>query len=535
MVDDAAYYQLARQISEHPFDPYGFAMAWRNVPMPAMLVLAPAAFPYWWGAGIAIFGDDPVLWKLWAFPFALVLCASLRDLLRRFAPGHETPLLALCVLSPALLPHVNLMLDVPALALVLGAMALFLRACDRDSAGLAALAGVVAGLAMQTKYPAVFGVSALAVYAVSARRVRLGIVCLGAATAIFAAWETALAFRYGQSHFIVALLEGQGSKARHPLGELFVLMLTVLGGSAPVLGLLAALGLRVRLRWISGAALAVAVAFAIIPLLPGRPIAALMFEPRFTLRNLEIFLFLPLGVAVVGVAGAAVARSLRDPGVRGSPPRQMLLGWVALELVGIVWMTPFMAVRRLMGLITALTLLLGSLLPPPPHRRSSALVWIAAFGAALTAIHWGAGFFDARARAFAAPRIEATVHDLGGDPARETIWVAGHWGYQFYTERLGMRQLVAGRSVLESGDWVVTARYVARQQLPKISGLSPPLAVFDVKSPWPWSAIPYAYAGAMPLRSQPDAQLRISIQRVIEGSKLARLSPRDLEADRASP
>ena len=58
-------------------------------------------------------------------------------------------MVVLTVLSPMFLPSLNLMLDVPCVALGLGALALFCRACGRRSLILAVLAGLVAGLAIQ--------------------------------------------------------------------------------------------------------------------------------------------------------------------------------------------------------------------------------------------------------------------------------------------------------------------------------------------------------------------------------------------------
>ena len=39
VVDDPAYFQLARHIASHPLDPYGFAIFWRDVPEPAIPAL----------------------------------------------------------------------------------------------------------------------------------------------------------------------------------------------------------------------------------------------------------------------------------------------------------------------------------------------------------------------------------------------------------------------------------------------------------------------------------------------------------------
>src|SRR5262245_47947200 len=141
-MDDAAYYCYAAHIAEHPLSPYDFEILWHQQPCPANQVLAPPLLLYWWAAGIRLFGENPFLWKVWLLPINLVLVFALHALARRFARGIERPLVCLIVLSPSLLPGLNLMLDVPALALSLGALALFLRAVDRDALGTALLAGL---------------------------------------------------------------------------------------------------------------------------------------------------------------------------------------------------------------------------------------------------------------------------------------------------------------------------------------------------------------------------------------------------------
>src|SRR5262249_14631642 len=161
VIDDAAYVYYARQVAHKPLDPYGFAVFWWEVPLPANHVLAPPVLSYWLAPAVAFFGEWPLLWKLWLFPFALLLVWALLALFRRFARGVEVPLTWLTVLSPALLPAFNLMLDVPALALSLTSVEWFFRACDRDSLGRAEFAGLIAGLAMETKYTAFLAPAAM--------------------------------------------------------------------------------------------------------------------------------------------------------------------------------------------------------------------------------------------------------------------------------------------------------------------------------------------------------------------------------------
>src|SRR6185369_7902418 len=151
-IDDPSYLRHIQQTAHHPLDPYGGEMFFLEIPGPAVHNVAPPVFVYWMALGARITGDRPQFLKLWVLPFALLLLGATYDLLRRFARGLERAGLWLLALSPAILPSLNLMLDVPALALSLAAIASFLRAADRGSPRLALAAGAIAGLAIQTKY-----------------------------------------------------------------------------------------------------------------------------------------------------------------------------------------------------------------------------------------------------------------------------------------------------------------------------------------------------------------------------------------------
>lgn len=73
LVDDTAYLTFARHVAAHPLDPYGGTIYWYTAADPKMEVLAPPVLPYWLGLGIRLFGEHPVVLKLWLFPFVLLL------------------------------------------------------------------------------------------------------------------------------------------------------------------------------------------------------------------------------------------------------------------------------------------------------------------------------------------------------------------------------------------------------------------------------------------------------------------------------
>src|SRR5579862_4785512 len=80
-VDDPTYISFAKQIAAKPLDPYGFEVFWAGVPTPANHTLAPPVFLYYLAPAIEIFGESPLLWKLWLFPLNLVLAGAIERLL----------------------------------------------------------------------------------------------------------------------------------------------------------------------------------------------------------------------------------------------------------------------------------------------------------------------------------------------------------------------------------------------------------------------------------------------------------------------
>ena len=247
LIDDAAYQYYAGQIARHPLDPYGFAVNWYHVPEPANDILAPPVFLYSWGLARTIVGETPWAWKLALWPWALLLVGSLQQLLRRLAPGAGLVPLAVLVLSPAILPAMNLMLDLPALALSLAAIVLFLDAVRTDSLSLSAASGVLCGLALETKYTALSTLAVLFLAAALSGRWRLWPVAVLVAAHVFLTWEILIAFLYGESHFLLSLSQQPAPTTEIKLAILSFLpsYLGGLAGSILLLGL-AALGVGWR-------------------------------------------------------------------------------------------------------------------------------------------------------------------------------------------------------------------------------------------------------------------------------------------------
>jgi hypothetical protein len=544
-IDDAAYHLFATQMAERPLDPYGFSAYWYHRPYPANEILAPALLPYWWSAAIRLFGDRPWLWKLWLLPFVLLFTGSLYALFRRFCPGLGTPLVWMTVLSPTFLPSLNLMLDVPALGLSLTGLALFLRACDRNSFAWAALSGFVVGLAAQTKYTGLAIPAVLLIWAVLDLRPHLWVVAVLVAVQVFVSWEFVVAMLYGESHFLLALRES-GKPLEEKL-ELYWPMAGLLGGIGPPAALLglAALGARRSLVVLGGVVLFILLLLAHVhadfhvtnvvnrfPFGPPNPLDAHM--------TLAFVLFGLSGLGVAAVAGALAVRvsrleqggwlaAWRRPGRRAA---WFLVLWLLLETVAYPALTPFAAVRRLMAIVIVGTLLAGWL-AARTTRRTRAVVWgVTAFSAVLGLVYTGVDYLDARAEEHLVEAAQQLVAEKGGE-----VWYVGHWGFQYHAERRRMKPVVAewrrGRpwynpdagpiplpppSRLRKGDWLIVPGPPVQKQWveiePRYLEFQNELAVSD---PVRLRTVMCYYCGETAIEYRvDDARLIVHVYRVTE-------------------
>jgi hypothetical protein len=482
-IDDAAYYYYADHIARRPLDPYGFQVFWYQAPEPAQDVLAPPVLPYWWAVAIRLFGVRPYLWKLWLLPFGILFVFSLDALFRRFARGEERPLVWMTVLSPAFLPSLNLMLDVPALALSLSAIAVFLRGSDRKSLWFAVAAGAIAGVAMETKYTGLLGPVIVLLYTATVTvptvplswrtalaRLRLGLAASAVAALLFVAWESFMTWRYGESHFLHEFRLGDQGYLQKLAWWSFPL-LAIVGGVAPQVGMLGlvALGRRASAIVTAGAVvaagyLAVALFSAEIDLMPYAERLGLG-EVDLVCCSLEQAIFTLFGAALVSIVAVIGWRLLRLQWTNLRQPRfwqmhrldRFLVLWLALEVAGYFAMTPFGAVRRVMGIVVVGTLLVGRLLSLTRRSRRSTLInGVAASGIALGILFYAVDLREAWAwRAV----VQQSAQFIGQHDPDPRIWYVGHWGFQFYAESAGMRPVVPAvhpaRELLRAGDWLV--------------------------------------------------------------------------------
>jgi hypothetical protein len=512
----------AQQIAEHPLDPYGFEIFWFQWPEPAMELLSPALFSYWLAPAVAAFGEQIFLVKLSLLPFNLLLAVGVYALAKRFAEGFEIPLVWMCALSPTVLPGINLMLDVPSIALSLTGLALLMKGCDRKSLVLAVLAGALAGLAIQIKYYALIGPGVMLLYGLVYRHIRLSLVSAVVAGCVFVGWELLLYLKYAQSHFLVQLTMQDIDRSPFPRWRMMLPLITNTG----LLGLaVAALGIAALTR-----RRATLVAFVVV---------ATAFLPWIAVGwRHSLLAVVVLGVAfwvVIAMVAAhgKLARREERPTDRAemSPATLFLVVWLALEVVGYFVMAPFPAARRFIGLMIVATLLCAHVYRErrPEPRDIRPVIFASALSIALGLAVASVDLREALAGKRAVELAAARIHEEG---STGNIWFAGHWGFQHYARAAGMQELVPDHSVVAQGDWLVLPlRGVVEQAVNLDSNKLTVVDRIDVDDGLPLATVPDYYSGILPIANRDQPRFTVALLRATEDTRpTSAMSPETLIA-----
>jgi hypothetical protein len=450
--------------------------------------------------------------KMWLMPFALALTYSVRSLLRRFAGPDGVAILPAVILGPGVLPFFNLMLDIPALALQLSSVAVFLAATDERNHWLKVLAaGILAGLALQTKYSSLILPVVLVWCGVCRRAVVPAGVAVLVAAAFFANIEWLFWTKYGESHFLFHLRDASKVGLEESLrdkGALALPMLCYLGVTAGWLAIpgRAFLGdSRAGFRAAVGIAVVGGIALLVILALPGRFTA---LSPRLPFSQ---FWFDLVGVFALLAAGSAVLdRRLWNRG-----GLLLLAGWLAIEIAGYFVLTPFPAGRRVLGFTVVMALLWAAAWV----RSASRMRWPITVGVVLGFLFAGIDIWDAHVE----PMVAREAIRIGRSEPGHGYFI-GHWGFQYECERNGLSPYLPRRMRLEPGDWVLVP--VDPDPIgfdrPDSGGVE-----FDpqaekaalIAEVWwdDWLAaetLPALYGGRCPVRSRDHPRLRVGVWRV---------------------
>jgi hypothetical protein len=145
------------------------------------------------------------------------------------------------------------------------------------------------------------------------------------------------------------------------------------------------------------------------------------------------------------VIGALVRLRAVEP--RNSTPA-FLIGWFLIELAGYFALTPWPAVRRVIGIVVVATFIIGRSV----RSAGTGRLWLAATCMiALSAMMQAIDIENGRIERDAVAAIDTGIRARSTEG---TIWFTGRRGWFYYAEQAGWKPIDPGATVVQPGDWL---------------------------------------------------------------------------------
>ena len=447
-VDEPLFIWTAQQIQAAPFDFYGFDVNWYGVLEPMHVVMKnPPLAAYYAAAVTAVFGFGEIVLHLAFLLPALGVVLGTHRLARRFC---SRPLLAalLVLVSPVFLVSATAVSsDVAMLCLWVWATVLWVEGLESGSRAKLLGGALLIAAAALTKYFAVSLLPLLAVYTlVRERRDWRRLLWLLLPLALLAGYQVWTQQSYGRGLLLDAASYATLRRELSPAGlvQAAWIALCFTGGCLlPLLFCAPLLWSRRVVIAALGAGMAAALASwwwmaDLAPQAAGVPAW-----------------FLALQVSLLALGGvAAIALGLRELVSTRDPAGLLLAGW----LLGTFFFAGFVnwAIngRSILPMTVAAAILVVRRLDSlPVAGRPRRLAWLLLPAALVGVLVAASDSATADAQRSAASRLTAAHR-----PAQSELWFQGHWGFQYYMERLGARPLNYDGTLLEAGDRMVLPR-----------------------------------------------------------------------------
>lgn len=466
-VDDTYYLRISENVLANPLDPFAGTIDWWDRPLPIWeLASNPPLLAYYLAPVAAWSGFGEPALHLAMLPFLWLLGLSVLVLARRFS-GSPWLAVLFVTTSAGVMASVNVMRDVPVMALASAAVACVVVGTDRSDWRRVALGFGIAGLALLTRFNALLLLPLLVLYPLLKARLRLAlwvILPLG----LLGLWCVHNWFVYGEVQLIAQLQRGHNRPGRSWANNLCTLPVVVgslLFLSPALVWRATASRDRVMLAGVAGAMVLAA-------------LGTWLFLG--SAADAQFWLWSVLGSSLIGACLAVGLRGasplLRDPRHHAAGDALFLLAWLGIQLVFAVWFVPFQAVRHLLPALPPLVLLalrgLGSRTGTSEGgmqgaQRGLLMTLVGLQAAVAFAVAVADSDYAESYRDFAR-HARARIASEAGD-----VWFLGEWGWLYYAEREGLHKLHTTGPYPAVGDILIIPANVAKgsvlKRLPRLA------------------------------------------------------------------
>jgi hypothetical protein len=456
----------ARQIRQDPFHFYSVAVNWfgtvegldRILRMPPLFaaVLSPLAY-------------HEALLSFIPLAFALTAVAGIFVLARLWGADPLWSCLA-AIATPAFVVCGSLVMpDMALLSFWVWALVFQVKGHERPAWWAAAT--LFATAAVLTKYSGLTLLPLMALYSFAKdRRFSIGLLSLVFPLIAFAVYQQYTGSLYGEGLFSESARYAFGYQP-HTLGWALRKSLTALsfagGGFAVGVFFFPFLWpAKQRTSWLIGAAVV-----AVLALTTG-PFESFSFNARTGVRWAILIQFVVWTMGGIQWAALAISEWRR----RRDPASLVAVAWLGGTLAFAAYFNWSVTVRSLLPALPAIAIVLSWRMQSvgvPFRQRTGAI-------AVSSILALAAGWADARL-AFAA--MDTARQTVSLKETAENIWFQGHWGFQYYLEKIGAKAVDYERSVISPADRLLIPLNNIRVQFPPRDSVDL-LGTLSVPGPW---------------------------------------------------
>ena len=505
-IDDTLFLWVARHIHEAPLDFYGFDANWYGETMRMSDINQnPPLVSYWIALVTAVFGEREIFLHLaFLLPAFLVIWGTW-ELADRWSRRPLTAALAVLFTPAFLVSSTTVMSDTPMVAAYVWSLVFWMRGMERDGdgGGSCLASALLMAVAALTKY---FGITAAAlalVYTLVERRNPARLFWLLVPAAILGLYQWYTKGLYGHGLFSNAAAYAVNFYER----DLHQVATKTLIGLAFTGGCLAVAFFTAPLLWTRPRSLGIG-ALVVLPLLGALAVLLGKVGPM-PIQTPDGLAFSSLAqlVAMAGTGLLVLLLAWLDLWRRRDGAAVLLFCWILGTFVFATYLNWTTNARTILPMAPALGILLARRLELAARRRPTvkrllpgSLTLAAILALAVAAAD--TSLADAQRRA---------AQEIMSAYQGKRVWFQGHWGFQYYMERLGGRALDFTASRLRPGELLVIpgnntntrkpaigfglVRRHAVQPLGWLTTMGAPRAGFYADI---WGPLPYAFGPVKP-------------------------------------
>lgn len=431
-IDDTFHLEAADWISKHPFRPMSGLVNWYHRPEEIYHFNQPVLFFYLLAGAKQLLGNGEITLHLFQSIFSGIAIWNFYKISKGIGVKYYMLATYVFVMAPFFLVNQNLMVDIP----LIGLMLLFFRLVlfaenDRDYL----MASLVLSACLLIKYSSL-PLIILFPFVLIRRKVRYGSLYALIPFIALVFWSLWNYWEFGGIHLL-------GRKVPEvPFSEYvnrFIAILLCLGCAVPF-GVFFVFRTKNKLF----------TAFAIVSLVFWLILPIVFYFIEVDSQPLLWYVFLVNGLIALGLFLFIAIRRMKDE------VNLILLLWFIGTFGFILFLSPFMATRHvLLFLPPVLLLILRSQMTVKLIYCWGIAGVIGLYGLSLAASDWS--YADNMRR------IPAEIIAKHGNDSN--YWTIGHWGWQWYSTKEGMKSLTLDTPLceIEKGDIVVIPENIASQ------------------------------------------------------------------------